>query len=395
MITKETIIKKSKELLDEVIAHRRHLHAHPEISQNEKETRAYICSVLESYNISYKLFKNHYGVLADIKAKNASKKVVALRADTDALPIKELNDVPYKSKYEGIMHACGHDAHSASLLGVAKILNDLRDNFEGTVRLLFQPSEEKYPGGALLMLNDGVLKNPDVNVIFAQHVLPTLETGKVGVKSGYAMASTDEVFITVKGKGGHGATPELNIDPVVIGAQIIVQLQQIVSRKAPPQIPTVLSFGRFIADGKTNIIPDTAHLEGTVRTFNEEWRLQIHTLINKICTTTAEAMGAHCEVRIDKGYPFLINNDLLTDRFKEYATAYLGKDNVSDIDLRMTAEDFAYYSQVIPSCFYRLGIRNAEKGIVSNIHSATFDIDEKALETGVGLMCWVALKELE
>ncbi len=395
MVSKESIKRKTKDIFDEVVFHRRHLHAHPELSENERETRAYITSVLDSYNIAYKTFKNHYGVVADIEGKNPLKKIIALRADMDALPIKELNDVVYKSKYEGLMHACGHDAHTASLLGVAKILNELREEYEGIIRLIFQPSEEKYPGGALMMIGDGVLKNPDVQLIFGQHVMPTIDAGKVGVKSGQAMASTDEIFITVKGKGGHGATPELNIDPVVIGANIIVQLQQIVSRKAPPHIPTVLSFGRFIADGKTNIIPDEALIEGTVRTFSEEWRAQVHKLIEQICTSTAQAMGAKCEVRIDKGYPFLINDDKLTDNFKKYAAEYLGKENVLDIDLRMTAEDFAYYSQKIPACFYRLGIRNTEKGIDSNIHTATFDIDENALKTSVGLLCWLALKELE
>jgi len=379
---------------DEVIAMRRHLHAHPELSKKEKETAGFIISKLKEYNISYTTFAKHYGIVADIKGNNPDKKVVALRADMDALPIKERNNVAYKSENEGIMHACGHDVHTSSLLGTAKILNAIKNQFEGTVRLIFQPSEEMYPGGASMLIADSVLKNPDVDVIFGQHVLSTLDAGKVGVKSGKSMASTDEIFITVKGKGGHGATPDLNIDPVVIASNIIVALQQIVSRKAPPEIPTVLSFGRFIADGKTNIIPDEVYIEGTLRTFNEGWRSKAHDLVRQICTSTAQAMGAEALVKIVTGYPFLVNDDLLSKRFKDYAVQYLGKENVLDIDLRMTAEDFAFYSQKVPACFYRLGIRNLEKGINSNIHTATFDIDEKALEISTGLMCWLAVKEL-
>ena len=379
---------------DEVVAIRRHLHAYPELSMNEKETAGFIKAKLKEYNISFKTFTEHYGIVADIKGNNPETKVVALRADMDALAIKELNNIPYKSKNEGIMHACGHDVHTASLLGTAKILNAIKDHFEGTVRLIFQPSEEMYPGGAYLMIKDGVLLNPDVQVIFGQHVMPTIDAGKVGVKSGKAMASTDEIFITVKGKGGHAATPDLNIDPVVVASNIIVALQQIVSRKASPEIPSVLSFGRFIADGKTNIIPDEVNIEGTFRTFNEDWRNKAHDLVRQICTATAQAMGAEAIVRIVKGYPFLVNDNILTERFKDYAYQYLGKENVLDIDLRMTAEDFAFYSQKVPACFYRLGIRNIEKGFNSNIHTATFDIDEKALEASMGLMCWLAVKEL-
>jgi len=379
---------------DEIVDMRRYLHANPELAMNEKETARFIKSKLKEYNISYTTYSGHYGIVADIKGKNHGTNVVALRADMDALPINELNDVLYKSKNEGVMHACGHDVHIASLLGTAKILNAIKDYFEGTVRLIFQPSEEMYPGGASMLIADGVLQNPDVHVIFGQHVMPTIDAGKVGVKSGKAMASTDEIFITVKGKGGHAATPELIIDPVVVASNIIVALQQIVSRKASPEIPTVLSFGRFIADGKTNIIPDEVNIEGTLRTFNEDWRSKAHELVKQICTSTAEAMGAEAIIKIVRGYPFLVNDNKLTQRFKDYASQYLGKENVLDIDLRMTAEDFAFYSQKVPACFYRLGIRNIEKGINSNIHTATFDVDECILEMATGLMCWLAIKEL-
>ena len=391
----DTIKKHAAQYYQEVVEMRRYLHAHPELSMQEKETAAFIKLKLKEYNISFNDFLSHYGIVADIKGINPKKKVVALRADMDALSIKELNESSYKSKNEGIMHACGHDVHTASLLGTAKILNNIKDQFEGTIRLIFQPSEEMYPGGASMLIADGVLQNPDVDVIFGQHVMPTIDSGKVGVKSGKAMASTDEIFITVKGKGGHAATPELNIDPVVIASNIIVALQQIISRKASPEMPTVLSFGRFIADGKTNIIPDEVNIEGTLRTFNEECRSKVQELVRQICTSTAHAMGAEAFVRIERGYPFLVNDPTLTQRFKDSAIQYLGKDNVLDIDLRMTAEDFAFYSQKVPACFYRLGIRNIEKGITSNIHTATFDVDEKSLETAMGLMCWLAVKELD
>jgi amidohydrolase len=312
----------------------------------------------------------------------------------DALPIIEENKTDYKSLKKGIMHACGHDVHMASLLGSAKILSELHNEFKGTVKLLFQPSEEKLPGGALLMIKEGALEKPKSDNIIGQHVLPTLEAGKIGLKTGKYMASTDEIYITVKGKGGHGATPELNIDPVLIASHIVVTLQQIVSRNAKPGIPTVLSFGRFIADGRTNIIPDEVKIEGTIRTFDEGWRKDAHKKIIKMSQSVAESMGGTCDVLIDKGYPYLINDTLLTNNVKKYAIEYLGKDKVVDLEMRMTSEDFAYYSQKIPACFYRLGVRNDKKGITSNLHTSTFDVDEKALEIGMGLMAWIAFKEL-
>jgi len=292
------------------------------------------------------------------------------------------------------MHACGHDVHMACLLGASRILQQIKDQFEGTIKLIFQPSEERYPGGAKVMIEEGVLKAPDVSVIFGQHVFPELDAGKIGMRSGKYMASTDEVFLTIKGKGGHAAIPDQVIDPVLIASHIIVALQQIVSRNAKPTIPTVISFGGIQSTGKTNIIPDEVKVEGIIRTFDEQWREEIKKRITELAKSIAEGMGGACDVFIDPGYPYLVNDEDLTERTREYATEYLGQEQVVDLDMRMTAEDFAYFAQAVPGCFYRLGVRNEEKGIVSNLHTATFNVDEKSLEIGSGLMAWIALKEL-
>ena len=312
----------------------------------------------------------------------------------DALPIEEQNEVPYKSTRKGVMHACGHDVHTASLLGAAGILNQLKESLEGTIKLIFQPGEERIPGGASLMIKEGVLENPEVNSIFGQHVMPLIEVGKVGFRSGMYMASSDEIYLTIKGKGGHGAIPDHVIDPVLITSHVIVALQQVVSRNANPKIPTVLSFGKVTANGATNVIPDEVKIEGTFRTLDEDWRARAKELITRIAKGTAEAMGAECHVNILHGFPYLENSQGLTERARIYAEDYLGKENVLDLDLWMAAEDFAFYSQLVDSCFYRLGVRNEAKGITSPVHTPTFDIDEKALEVGAGLMAWLAVKEL-
>lgn len=373
---------------------RHHLHANPELSFQEFETSKYVKIALENIGISKIEHIANTGLVALIEGKNSSAKTIALRADMDALSIKELNNVAYKSKNDGIMHACGHDVHTSCLLGAAQILYNLRNEFEGTIKLIFQPGEEKLPGGASIMIDEGVLKNPDATAIIGQHVMPLIPVGKVGFKSGLYMASTDELYVKVIGKGGHGAMPQLNIDPVVIAAQIIISLQQIVSRMSSPIIPSVLSFGKVIANGATNVIPNEVTMEGTFRTLDEKWRLEAHDKMVKMATMIAESMGGKCEFEVRKGYPFLYNDEILTDKAKQHAIEFLGSENVVDLDIWMAAEDFAYYSQVIPACFYRLGTRNEAKGIVSSVHTPTFDIDENALEIGSGLMAYLSICEL-
>ena len=392
---KDKILSLAKEIHTEVIDYRRHFHAHPELSMQEFETAKFIAARLKELGIPFRSGIAKTGIVATIEGKNPGKDLIALRADMDALPIKEIGDVPYKSGNEGVMHACGHDVHMASLLGAAYILNRLKDKWEGSIRLIFQPSEEAYPGGASLMIKEGVLENPKPRVIFGQHVFPNLDAGVVGFRPGPSMASTDEIYITVKGKSGHGATPELNIDPVVAAANVLVALQQVVSRNAPPSVPTVLSFGRFIADGKMNIIPNQATLDGTLRTYDEHWRTQAHEIIRRIAVKTAEAHGATCDVRIERGYPSLLNDSDVTGRAMKHAAELLGQEKVKEIEPRMTAEDFAYYSRIVPACFYRLGVRNQEKGITANLHTPDFDVDEDSLLTGPALMAWLAIRELQ
>lgn len=391
---KHKILQLSKDFHKDVIAWRRHIHAHPELSKEEFQTAAFVAARLDEFGIPYQKGIAGTGIVALIKGQNPERKTIALRADMDALPVVEENDVPYKSQTPGVMHACGHDVHTTSLLGTARILSSLKDQFEGTVKLFFQPSEERYPGGAIEMIREGVMENPRPVHAFGQHVYPELDAGKVGMKSREYMASTDEVFLTVKGLGGHAAQPSRNIDPVVIAAHIIVALQQIVSRHTSPEVPTVLSFGRIIGEGQTNVIPNEVNIAGTLRTFDEEWRKEAHQRITKMAQSIAEGMGGSCEVFVDHGYPYVFNDPEITEKTRAWAVEYLGKENVVDLPLRMTAEDFAYFANEVPSCFYRLGIRNKKMGIVSSLHSSTFDVDEKSLETGMGLMAWIAVRAL-
>lgn len=390
---KDKISQLAQDIHTEVVGNRRHLHAHPELSFEEYETSAFVKAKLEELGVAYQNMADT-GIVALITGSKPSDAVVALRADMDALPILEANDVPYKSTKAGVMHACGHDVHTSSLLGTAKILTQLKDEFAGTVKLIFQPAEERLPGGANLMIKEGVLENPKPQAVIGQHVMPLIESGKVGFRSGKYMASTDEIYVTVHGKGGHGAQPQQNIDPVLITSHIIIALQQIVSRIADPKIPSVLSFGKVIANGATNVIPDEVKLEGTFRTMDEEWRGKAHEKMKKMAEGIAEAMGGSCDFNIMRGYPFLINEEKLTASTRKYAEDYLGKENVLDLDIWMAAEDFAYYSQVSDACFYRLGTGNEARGITSSVHTPTFDVDEDSLKLSTGLMTYIALKQL-
>lgn len=378
---------------EKTIGWRRHLHQHPELSFQEYETSAFIKAQLEKLAIPYTPMADT-GLVAHIHGEQPSGAVVALRADMDALPITEVAGRAYGSRRTGVMHACGHDAHTASLLGTAYILNALKADFGGTVKLLFQPGEERLPGGASLMIKAGALQNPAPQAVIGQHVMPLIPAGKVGFRGGKYMASTDELYVTVRGRGGHGAQPQQNIDPVVIAAHIITALQQVVSRIADPKMPSVLSFGKVTADGATNVIPDAVYLEGTFRTFDEEWRKEAHERMIKMATGIAESMGGSCDFEVRRGYPFLVNEEKLTAEIRGYAEDFLGKENVLDLDIWLAAEDFAYYSQVADACFYRLGTGNEAKGITSAVHTATFDIDEDALALSTGLMAYVTLRRL-
>lgn len=390
---KDKISQLAQDIHNEVVGNRRHLHANPELSFEEHETSAFVKSKLQELGIAYQSMADT-GIVALISGDKPSDAVVALRADMDALPILEANEVPYKSTKPGVMHACGHDVHTSSLLGTAKILSQIKDQFAGTVKLIFQPAEERLPGGANLMIKEGVLENPKPQAVIGQHVMPLIETGKVGFRAGKYMASTDEIYVTVHGKGGHGAQPQQNIDPVVITSHIIIALQQIVSRVADPKMPSVLSFGKVIANGATNVIPNEVKLEGTFRTMDEEWRGVAHQKMKKMAEGIAEAMGGSCEFNIMRGYPFLINEEKLTATTRAHAEDYLGKENVLDLDIWMAAEDFAYYSQVSDACFYRLGTGNEARGITSSVHTPTFDVDEDSLKLSTGLMTYIALKQL-
>jgi amidohydrolase len=390
---KEQILQLSKDIFNDTVANRRHLHSHPELSFHEVETSAYVAGKLDALGLQYQRMADN-GLVALIKGDKPSDRVVALRADMDALPITEANEVSYKSQNVGVMHACGHDAHTSSLLGTAKILTELKSQFGGTIKLIFQPAEEKLPGGASLMIKEGVLENPKPHAVLGQHVMPLIDAGKVGFRAGKYMASTDELYVTVKGKGGHGAQPQQNIDPVIIMAHMLTALQQVVSRFADPKSPSVLSFGKVIANGATNVIPNEVYLEGTFRTMDEKWRGEAHIKMKKMAEGICESMGGSCDFNIVRGYPFLINEEKLTAATRGHAEDYLGKENVLDLDIWMAAEDFAYYSQVADSCFYRLGTRNESRGITSSVHTPTFDVEETALELSTGLMAYLAIKQL-
>jgi amidohydrolase len=391
--SEQALHRAAENIAPDLVRIRQHIHMNPELSFQEFETSAFIKKELDQLGITWHEMAGT-GVVGLITGELAGSRVVGLRADMDALPIVETEGRSYGSRNPGVMHACGHDVHTTCLLGAARLLQERRAEFGGTVKLVFQPGEEKLPGGASIMVSEGVLHNPGVDVMIGQHVMPQLPVGLFGFREGLYMASTDEIYLTLHGKGGHGAAPHMCIDPVAVSAQIIVALQQLVARKSDPTLPSVLSFGKVQANGATNVIPETVYMEGTFRTLDEAWRDQAHAHIRAIIEHTAVAFGARADLEIRKGYPYLKNNPELTARCRSAAAAYLGAENITNLGIWMAAEDFAYYSHHVPSCFYRLGVRNESKGIIHGVHHPGFDIDESALPLGAGMMAWLALNEL-
>jgi hippurate hydrolase len=380
----------AKNYAEEFIEVRHHLHSNPELSFEEYNTSAFVQDKLKMWGIPFQVMAKT-GVVGLIEGKNPNSKIIALRADMDALPILEENNLPYKSKNDGVMHACGHDVHTTCLLGAAKILNETKENWEGTIKLIFQPGEEKNPGGANLLIKEGVLQNPAPEKIFALHVHPGMEAGQFSFRGGMVMASADEIYITVKCKGGHAAAPQFTADSILVASQLVVSLQQIVSRNNNPFNPSVLSITAFNGGNTTNVIPSEVKLMGTFRAMNEDWRFKAHELIIKQTNELVTAMGAEADIKIDVGYPFVYNDIALSEETKKIAIEFAGDDNVFETELRMGAEDFAYYSHQIPGCFFRLGAGNKENGITSNVHTPTFNIDESAIEHGIGMMAWIAI----
>lgn len=391
----DIVKNKAAEYYPDIQAIRHHIHANPELSFEEHNTAAFISDKLKEWGIDHKTGVAGTGVIGIIKGKNPDKKCIAIRADMDALPIQEANEVSYRSTNDGVMHACGHDVHSSCLLGVSRILNDLRDEWEGTVKLIFQPGEEKHPGGASLLIKEGVLENPKPEAIFALHVYPHMPSGQVGFRTGQYMASTDEIYITIEGKSGHAALPHKAVDPIAIAAQVITSLQQVVSRKGNPIIPSVLTFGKIDAGFATNIIPDKLELWGTLRTMDETWRAEAHQWIRDLTEQICAANSAKGIVDIPPGYPSLFNDPEVTPMAEGWAKEYLGDDNVKKLDLRMAGEDFSFYTQHMPGCFFRMGTNKNNEEFTASVHNAHFDIDEEAMKTGVGTMAWIAINALK
>jgi hippurate hydrolase len=381
---KEKIETLSKTYYESYRSVRHHLHANPELSYKEFNTSKFIQDHLQSLGIPFKVMAET-GVVALIEGKK-SNRVIALRADIDALPIQEANNVAYASKVPGVMHACGHDVHTTILLGAARILNETKAHWEGTVKLIFQPGEEKNPGGASILIKEGVLENPAPTAIIGLHVHPILETGKLSFKSGKAMASADEIYITVKGKGGHAATPHLTADTVLAASELVVALQKVVSRDKDPLSPSVLSICAINGGFTTNVIPSEVKLMGTFRAMDETWRFNAHKRMKEIADGIATSSGAEIDFKIDVGYPTVYNDPVITEKARSIAASTMGNSNIEEGELRMGAEDFGYYSQRIAGCFFRLGTGNKQKNITSGVHTPTFDIDEDAIEIGMRMM---------
>jgi len=388
MMLADNIRALAKKYADEFIQVRHHLHKHPELSYREFATSQFVQSKLTEIGITWEVL-SETGVVGIIHGKNPDKKVLALRADMDALPIQEENDVPYRSVNDGVMHACGHDVHTTLLLGAAKILWELRNEWEGTLKLIFQPGEEKNPGGASLMIRDGVLTNPAPQGIIALHVHPGLDYGKLSFRKGRVMASADEIYITIKGKGGHAAAPHLTADTILIASQLVVALQQIISRNNNPVSPSVLSICSMQGGSTTNVIPSEVKMMGTFRAMDETWRYKAHELIRKQATALVEGMGASIDLHIDVGYPTVDNDPVFTDQVWGMAEQWMGKEHVEETEMRMGAEDFGYYSQQIPGCFFRIGVRNQAQGIIHQVHTPRFNVDERVIEEGIGVLAWL------
>jgi hippurate hydrolase len=391
---KKQILEKAEQYFPEVQAIRHHIHANPELSFHEHNTSAYIADKLKALGITYQQGIAGTGVVALITGNNPGKRCIALRADMDALPIMEANDVPYRSLNNGVMHACGHDVHTSCLLGAAHILNDLRDSFEGTVKLIFQPGEEKHPGGASIMIKEGVLESPKPEAIFALHVYPHLPSGTAGFRAGQYMASADEIYITIQGKGGHAALPHQTIDPIAISALVISGLQQIISRKGNPLVPSVLTFGKIQGGFATNVIPDKVEILGTFRTMDEKWRYEAHRWIKEFTEQTCAAYGAEALVEIPSGYPSLFNDPALTAKAEAWAKEYVGEANVHELDMRMAAEDFSFYTEHVRGCFFRIGTSKDGKEFITPVHNSHFDINEESMKTGMGMLAWCAVNAL-
>lgn len=395
MFTPDNIKDKVAIIGDELKTIRRYLHANPELSFQEEETSKYISNLLKSWDIKHKTNFGGYGIVGVIEGKNPSSKIIALRADMDALPITEENKIDYKSVNYGKMHACGHDAHMTCLLGALKVLNEIKEDFEGSIKFIFQPGEETLPGGAIKMIEEGVLENPKPELIIAQHVFPEMEVGNIGFKSGIYMASSDEVNIKVNGQGGHAAIPDRYDNTVLAASQILVNLNLAIENEKPSEFPSVLAFGKLIADGAFNVIPSEVTISGTFRTFDEEWRKRVYEIINDVSSSAAKKHNCSCDIKITKGYPVLINDKTITEKSKDYAIEFLGIESVKDLNIRTTVEDFARYAEIIPACFYRLGVANTDKGITANLHTSTFNVDEESVNIGTGLMIWIALNNLK
>jgi amidohydrolase len=390
---KEVITTKVSAIYEKIKGYREHLHQNPELSYKEFNTMEYVAAKLKEIGIPYEKGVAGTGIIGIVRSSKHSKNqaCIGLRADLDALPIQEQNTASYKSKVEGVMHACGHDVHTSILLGAAEILFELREDLEHPIKLIFQPGEEKNPGGASLLIEAGVLENPKVKEMYALHVFPELEVGKLAIRPGLNMASCDELHLEIIGVGGHGAMPEKCINPILIGSKFIIEAQNIIHKSCPKEVPCVISFGHFDALGATNVIPERAEIKGTFRTMNEEWREKAAILLMDLANNLENKYKGNVNLIVSKGYPFLKNDEELTEKLKTKFESFFGPEKIEGLALRMTSEDFSFYSQTIPVCFFRLGVGNKEKGIVYSVHHPKFDIDSACLKTGMLAMIQAAL----